>query len=434
MKNALQTTTFLILALFTTLLLARPTAANTDSRVIVSVIDSGINPYHDFFNAGGEIYANSAPSSVTPAILSELGIDSNHILTLTRTGDFSADFAADQALWSQVNAGELYWFAGTNVLAISFAPGSRIIMPDDSGDTHGVGTSAAVLRANPEAIMLFVEGISDTSEAYAFNHPAVDIVSTSYGLPGSLPVPDHINNSFVGVVEQGKLHFGAADNSPATAPQDGTAGPWWSIGVAGFEEHSSEGRQLSSGTLMDFVGDFTQTLPYCADCESGQQSGVGGTSFATPRSAGTASKILLETRRALGHTGGIDTNGTPTMAAGNGQSVTNWQLRRAMEEAAYFPSVYDYDLIGGLLDMAAPVLDPVPWATVGWGVITPDTEHEVVEQALAQLGIAGTVTRTKDFATCQFMSVLMQARKAYWDTIVVPSESWMSFDDSYISC
>ena len=105
-------------------------------------------------------------------------------------------------------------------------------------------------------------------------------------------------------VKRGKVHFGAAANDPTYSSLDQTSGPWWSIGIAGYEEGSSNGRSMTSGTLPDFVGDFTQELPYCRSCEEGLES-VGGTSFATPRSAGTFSKILLEARRSLDHEGGI---------------------------------------------------------------------------------------------------------------------------------
>ncbi len=407
-------------------------------RTTVAVIDSAINPYHTFFNVGGEAYTTQAPSSVTPEVLAAFGIDEAHILDLTRTGDFAADYAADKAaIWDQINPGELYWFRGTNIIAVSYDGGTRPILPDDSADTHGVGTSAAVVRANPEAIILFVEGITDEAETFAFNHPQVDIVSTSYGPIASIPLPYHIENSYVGVVRNGKLHFGAADNSPSTAVQDSTAGPWWSIGVAGFQEETTEGDQILSGSLADFAADFTQSLPYCFDCEAGYRS-VSGTSFATPRSAGTMSKILLETRRALGHSGGITSvNSTPVMAQGQGKVITNWQLRRALEEAAYYPTIYDYTAAGatGTFDRTSvPVLDPAPWAQVGWGVITPAAEHEVVSQSLAQLGIAGDVTRAKDPLACEYMTTLIQARHAYWDNIAIESESWLEQADPYIYC
>lgn len=403
-------------------------------RVTVAVIDSAINPYHEFFNAGGGPYTERPPSSVTPEVLAAFGIDESHVLRLTRTGNFAADYAADQAIWSGIRPGELYWFAGTNVIAVSFAPGTRPILPDDAGDTHGVGTTSAVLRANPDAIVLFVEGITAAAETFTMNHPEVDIVTTSYGPIGSIPIPEHLTSSYTGVVRNGKLHFGAADNSPSTSMQDATAGPWWSIGIAGFEEGSSEGRQILSGSFPDFVGDFYQEMPYCHDCESGLEWHAG-TSFATPRSAGTMSKILLEVRRALGHAGGIrDAGGTPVMAQSATRTVTNWELRRALEEAAYYPSVFDYDPVEGAIDQSVPVLDPTPWTQVGWGAITPDPEHRVIDEALAHLGLRGAPARFKDYGACQFQTAVIQSRHVYWDTLIVTSESWMQGYDPYLYC
>jgi subtilisin family serine protease len=420
----------------------------TGARVSVAVIDSAINPYHEFFNAGGEPYTAQAPSSVTPEVLAAFGIDAAHQIELTRTGNFEADYAADKArVWDKIKTGELYWFKGTNIIAASFDPGARPILPDDSGDTHGVGTSAAVVRANPEAIIVFLEGITEQAETFAFTHPQIDIVTTSYGPIGSIPLPYHLTSSYTGVVKNGKLHFGAADNSPSTAPQDSTAGPWWTIGIAGFQEATtgttptdpgSEGRQVLSGSLPDFVADFTQTLPYCHNCETGMQR-VSGTSFATPRSAGTMSKIVLETRRALRHIGGISqgADGKPVMAQGENKSITNWQFRRALENGAYYPSVYDYTVTttGTYNVTSVPVLDPAPWAQVGWGAITPDSQHQVVEQTLAHLGIRGQITRYKDYAACQFMTGLIQARHIYWDRVAFESESWFqTANDPYIYC
>ncbi|HEX8559511.1 MAG TPA: hypothetical protein VF668_15520 [Pyrinomonadaceae bacterium] len=424
-------------------------------RVVVADIDSGVNVYHSFFYAGGELYQRAAPSSVTPEVLAAFGIDAAHQIELTRTGDFAADYAADKArVWDGLRPGEPYWFKGSNVIAVSFVPGSRPVLPDDDADTHGFGTASAVLRANPEAIVLFVEGISDASEHYAFTHREVDVVTTSYGMPGSVPLPSavsggpytHLNDSFRGVVTMGKLHFGASDNSPALSPPDGTSGPWWSIGVAGFQEATaeggddpgSEGREVVSGSLPDFVADFTQRLPYCADCEAGGYSSVSGTSFATPRSAGTASRIILEARRALGHAGGMNYSrpGEPAMVVGaSGRRVNNWQVRRALEQAAYYPRQQDYKLTttaSGLTSL--PVLDPAPWATVGWGVITPAPEHQVVEQALAFLKVRGSVLKYKDQNACAFMTAQIQARHLFWDSWIDSQSNGYAGGDPYIYC
>ncbi len=426
-------------------------AAAAAPRVVVAVIDSGINPYHAFFHAGSPIYAaGNGPTSVTLDVLEEFGIPPQCVIELTRTGDFEADFAADisNGEWSKANFCEVVWFKGTNVLAKSFGAGTTVIMPDDEGDTHGVGTSASVLGANPEAIVLFLEGINDAAETFAFTHPAVDFVSTSYGAPGSLPLPGHITNSFSGTYEKGKLHFGACDNSPATCVQDGTGGPWWSIGIAGFEEvadnepgGSSGGRQSVSGNLIDFIADFTQTLPYCQACQDGYDDFVGGTSFATPRSAGTASKILLAARRAAGHLRGI-VPGTlpdnpPLMVSGGDLSITNWQLRRALEAAAWIPEFGDYDPLAGIQEFGPgyPIPPVAAASVIGWGVLTTADEAGVVEGALGFLGL-GSAPAAKDASYCQFQTGLIESRKLYWDFANVDSQTFMNAPspDPFVYC
>lgn len=398
------------------------------ARVVVADIDSGINPYHADYYRG--------PSEVTPAVLAEFpGIQT---ITLTRTGDLAADFATDRATWAAVELGRPYWFAGTNVIGISFDAETPTRIFADAGDEHGVGTSAAVLDANPEAVVLFVEGVNADSETYAFTHPAVDVVTTSYGIPGSPPVPFHLTASYEGAVERGKLHFGAADNSPALSPTDGTSGPWWSIGVAGFhetdhQEGGSGGRETLSGNLVDVVSDFTQTLPYCSDCESGRQS-VSGTSFATPRAAGTASKVLLEARRAAGHVGGpVVKPGIDSLIVAGSRPMTPWQLRRAFEEAAAYPALEAYDPTSAVVDDlgALPVNPVAPYAQVGWGVFAP----AAVDGALAQLGVRGTPAAPKPADACAVNNAGITARHAYWDSVAIGSESFgTAAGDPYLYC
>jgi hypothetical protein len=400
------------------------------SRVVVADVDSGVNPYH-------EAYFADSPSSVTPEVLAEFGIGADQVFTLTRTGDLAADFAADQAQWEALEPGTPYWFEGTNLLGISFdepAEGETLIFSDE-GDEHGTGTSSAVLDANPEAIVIMVEGVNADSETFAFTHPAVDIVTTSYGFPGSPPIPFHLENSYTGVVELGKLHYGASDNSPALSPPDGTSGPWWTVGVAGFHEDTSSGRENLSGNVVDVVSDFTQDLPYCSDCETGRES-VSGTSFATPRSAGTASKVLLEARRAADHTGGIVTGDGPALMVAGDQQLTNWQLRRAFEEAAHYPTLEAYDAESAALDDfgAAPVVEPAPYAQTGWGVFSPAEQYGVVDEALAQLGVTGEPREAKSAEACAFNTAAFELRKAYWDNVAVGSESFGGTQDPYLRC
>lgn len=411
--------------------------AKSPARVVVADIDSGVNPYHEAYYAGGGPYAGrKGPSSVTPALLKELGIGPSQVLALTRTGSFKDDFAADAAQWAKVKRGVPYWFKGTNLVGISFDTTGVPIL-SDAGDEHGIGTSSAVLNANPDAVVVMVEGISDKSETWAFTHPAVDMVTTSYGIPGSPPVPGHLAASYTGTVKKGKLHFGAADNSPAGSPPDGTSGPWWTIGVAGFHEDTSGGRETLSGNFVDVVADFTQTLPYCVACEKGTRS-VSGTSFSTPRTAGTASLVLLEARRKAGHVGGplVRPGLGSLMVAGKGRQLTPWQLRRAFEEAAAYPSTSDYKPADSVLEDtgAQPVAEQAPYVQTGWGVFSTRTQYRVVDEALAQLQVRGKVTRVKDDETCTYMTSQHDSRFAYWNRTNVGSESFMTSEDPYVAC
>ena len=421
--------------------------------VVVAVIDSGINPYHDFFHAGSPIYSgDSKPSSVTKPILEAFGIADRKEcwLALTRTGDFATDFLADADQWSAAEACDMLWFMGTNLLVRSFDPGAVKYFPDTEAvtETHGVGTSAAVLTAEPESVIVFLEGTVEAAETFAMNHAAIDIVNTSYGPIGSIPIPQNLGSSFDGTFTKGKLHFGACDNSPSTAVQDGTCGPWWSIGVAGMEETqdnepeaASNGRQPSSGTFPDFLSDFTQTLPYCGNCQKSYEDGVGGTSFATPRAAGTTANILLKVRRALDYLGAVYIgNDSPLMAAGvhNGEPITisNWELRRALELAAWVPNAYDPNAALAEFAPGVPINPVAPWAQIGWGALTPAAEAGVVANSLKLLGLEEGNGPTKSAGYCEFQNGLIAARKLYWDNVAIFSETFLAppNPDPYIYC
>ncbi|HLE96807.1 MAG TPA: S8 family serine peptidase, partial [Candidatus Thermoplasmatota archaeon] len=424
-----------------------------DSRVIVAVIDNGINPYHSYYYAGSPIYpASSPPSSVTPGVLAELGIDPDHQLQLSHTGNYAADKSADSAIWARIAADRqaLWWIKGTNVIVTSQGDSVGAVIETEPGEDtmeHGTGTTGAVLTANPQAIVMFVEsagvpivrdmtflGIGSPAEAFAFGHPAVDIISTSYGVPAGVPTLADTVGAYGGVVVGGKLHFSAAGNDPGPEPiTDSTAGPWWTMSVTGFEEGSSNGHTTLSGTGADFAADYTQDLPYCIQCESGIRL-VSGTSFSTPKAAGTASLILLEARRAAGHMGGIDLAETPpamVVDGVSGDTVTNWEMRRALEEAAVYAGIADWDPVEAVFDLGSqPILDPAPWAQIGWGILTPSPD--VVDETLRQL--AGNPTRSKPLEACAYMSGIHQADHVWWDVGDPESDSWLTTNDPYIHC
>lgn len=415
-----------------------PCNPNPEIRVIVADIDSAFNPYHQYFHAGSDIYKNCTPSSVTPEVLAALGVPPENVLELTRTGNIVKDKKADEAIWKRIRptinpaSPKLYWYKGTNVIAGSFDIEPHLI-PDVAKSPHGTGTAASVLAANPDAIIVFAETwnnlANDTSHDFAFLHKEVDIITTSYGfsVPSvGFPLPEAttFRNTYEAVVRLGKLHFSSGGNGSGSTPHRAGAGPWWSIGVSGNEEGSTDGDQQGvSGNFPDFVSDFTQDIPYCMDCEKGL-SYTPGTSFSTPRAAGVASKVLLEARRALGHTGGIRINadGTTVMAEGNGKTISNWQLRRALEEGAYAGyNVNDYDptvMADDPWPTSTPVVNQAGFLQIGWGDLTADPEKGVVAGALGVLGI-GTTPAAKPAAFCDFQTKVVEHRITYWSTIAL---------------
>ncbi len=435
-----------------TLAKATPCNANAEgARVVVAVIDSAFNPYHEFYHANSPIYPGCSPSSVTPEVLAEIGVPPGNIIELSRTGNIVKDKKADEAAWNKVRRGKPYWFKGTNLIGVSFATSNeKRLIPEAMKNPHGVGVTAAVLAANPDAVIVFTETwdnyANDDAAQYAFSHPAVDMVNSSYGycVPVvctlGFPSTSSVAHSYDGVVKLGKLHFQSSGNEPGITPIHGGQGSWWEIGVGGIEEFGSQGQTALARNLPDFVSDFTQELPYCQDCERGLEQGVAGTSFSSPRATGVASKILLEARRALNHSGGIriKPDGTTVMAEGGGPSVTNWQMRRALEVAAYADhGAADYDPTGE--GISIPINDAAPWLQVAWGELTTDPAKTVVAETLAQLGF-GTPARSKDMGFCEFQAANMRFRQNFWDAVaasgdgveVVPDPNPYLFCDSAV--
>ncbi len=408
-----------------------PTPTPSDEpQVVVAVIDSAINPYHEFY------YEEDV--RVTESMLEAFGVGAEHRFELTRDGTFAANVAADMdRVWNKIVRGQSYYFVGTNIIARSEA-GTDVtmpLMPTTTKSEHGVGTSSAVLKANPEAVVLFIETEgalgNDTAQEYAFTHPLVDVINTSYGyqdpvLGTPLPLPFSYTFSYDGVVENGKLFFCSAGNGNGVTALGGGPGPWWSIGVSGIEEYSSEGdTQVFSNNLADFVADYTQQLPYCMDCQAGENDYVPGTSFSSPQAAGVASRIILEARRLVGHAGGItEVDGKSVMASGKGFTISNWFVRRAMEQAARIPGLLDYDPIEGVFDLGSVPINPVaPWLQIGWGDLSYAPEHHVVDSALTHLNLlpAGegedAIAREKAPGFCEFQTALVDFRYEYWNMI-----------------
>ena len=362
---------------------------------VVAPIDTGINVYHDHF---------SMNDSYPQWLLDGLGV--NMVCDISKNGTWEERYQADkESCWDIIEAGDIVWFKGSRIIGTTPDDNTDIPILDDPNDGHGTAVTGAVLNANPEAVIFFVEGFSDAAVLAAANQPLVDIITTSFGPILSVPVPGIEDATKVAVVQNKKLHTGAADNTPSPAIQDSTAGPPWSIGVSGYAEEDDDQKETMSGSYPDIAADWTQILPNHDDIDGYHQT--SGTSFATPRTAGLLSKVLVNLRSEFGDfSSGADPEiRLGLMVNGTNFSLTNDDLRGALNLSAWYPSFSTWDPLSG----TTPISPVAPCTQVGWGVVNESNVLPIIEHLN---GSSPMPQRPFDVEAC--MEANQAIREAYW--------------------
>ena len=363
---------------------------------VVAPVDTGINVYHDHFRTN---------ETFPDWLIDGLGVTMT--CELTFEGTWQERYEADkESCWDTINSTDIVYFPGTKIIGTTPDDNTDIPILDDPSDGHGTAVTGAVLDANPDAIIFFVEGFSDAAVLAAANQPLVDIITTSFGPIGSIPVPGIEDATKVAVVQEKKIHTGAADNSPSPAVQDSTAGPPWSIGVSGYAEEGDDQKETMSGSYPDIAADWTQVLPNHDDIDGYHET--SGTSFATPRTAGLLSKIIQHLRSESGdYSSGAD----PELRGGflvNGVelNITQADIRDALNLSAWYPSFSTWDPLSG----TTPVSPVAPCTQLGWGVVNESNVEPIINH------LNGTSTqpnRPSDVTMC--METNQQIRESYWN-------------------
>jgi hypothetical protein len=362
---------------------------------VVAPIDTGINVYHNHFKMN---------ESYPEWLLDQLGV--NLVCQISTNGTWQERYDADKEnCWDIIVAGDIVWFKGTRIIGTSPDDDTDIPILDDPQDGHGTAVTGAVLNANPNAVIFFVEGFSDAAVLAAANQPLVDIITTSFGPILSVPVPGIEDATKVAVVENKKIHTGAADNSPSPAIQDSTAGPPWSIGISGYAEEDDDQKETMSGSYPDVAADWTQVLPNHDDIDGYHQT--SGTSFATPRTAGLLSKVLESLRNEFGDmsSGADPINRLGKLVNGTNFTVTNDELRDALNLSAWYPSFSTWDPLSG----TTPVSPILPCTQLGWGVVNKSNVIPIIEHLN---GTSQIPQRPSDVVMC--METNQAIREAYW--------------------
>ena len=389
----------------------QPLSTNWRPYSVVAPIDTGINVYHDHFRTN-ETYPDW--------LLDGLGVTKT--CTPTFNGTWQERFDSDKEnCWDTITTSDIVYFKGTKIIGTSPDGNTDVHILDDPSDGHGTAVTGAVLDANPDAVIFFVEGFSTAAVLAAGNQPLVDIVTTSFGAIGSLPVPGIETGTYQTVVVNNKIHTGAADNTPSPAVQDATAGPPWSIGIAGYAEEGDDQKETMSGSYPDIAADWTQMLPNHDDVDGYHET--SGTSFATPRTAGILSFVLEHLREEAGDYGSgassEDRNGSLVHGvwpdsnpnAGAEVGITNAVVRDALNLSAWYPSFTTWDPSAGTM----PISPVAPCTQVGWGVVNMSNIPPMIKHLN---GTESIPDRPGDVVLC--MQINQEAREAYWG--VYPSE------------
>tara|TARA_B100002052_G_scaffold193141_1_gene176054 strand:- start:408 stop:1622 length:1215 start_codon:yes stop_codon:yes gene_type:complete len=363
---------------------------------VVAPIDTGINVYHNHF---------SMNESYPQWLLDQLGV--NKVCEISKNGTWEERYEADREdCWDVIGSDDIVWFKGSRIIGTTPDDNTDIPILDDPSDGHGTAVTGAVIDANPDAVIFFVEGFSDAAVLAAANQPLVDLITTSFGPILSVPVPGIEDATKVAVVEEKKIHTGAADNSPSPAIQDSTAGPPWSIGVSGYAEEDDDQKETMSGSYPDIAADWTQLLPNHDDIDGYHQT--SGTSFATPRTAGLLSKVLVSLRSEFGDfsSGADPVDRMGLMVNGSNFTLTNDDIRDALNLSAWYPSFSSWDPLSG----TTPISPVAPCTQVGWGVVNESNVLPIIEHLN---GSSSMAQRPFDVELC--MESNQEIREAYWN-------------------
>ena len=307
--------------------------------VVIAIVDSGINPYHQDFRAPEFVhhparYIEGYPKESEAFKLS---------LDVADSKGYEAARKADDLEWALTRAGELRWFPGTRIIGgISMGAGGTVEswaerkILDDQG--HGTGTASVAagrfFGSNPNALIVEVESLGEASETWATSQEWIDIVSNSWGNLANLPLGDPSmtktasdrGQSIVWSAGNGATNTNSstvfAPGGPVEDPckcktpdsdismTDPWSGPSWYITVGAVSPingqdhwwHSYPVDVSSFGSKWRAAGAFGVEIE--PDEENVETRDFGGTSCATPVTAGVLSRIILTAREILGDTRG----------------------------------------------------------------------------------------------------------------------------------
>ncbi|WP_111132374.1 S8/S53 family peptidase [Micromonospora deserti] len=295
-------------------------ATKTTPLTVIGIADTGINPYHLEFSArtypDPDVLALTRdftrhPSEYIPGYPK----DAKPLNITLGRGYFPPE---DGKVWSgntTIQAGRMYWVPGTKIIGAVDAGGSTGVTSSDDPhpilDDNGHGSGSASVSAGnrygycPTCLLVVVEALDESVVAQL---PWVDISSNSFGYVGGAPVGPVSNGQEVTkrAAERGQTTLFAAGNGvgnafdvPVSTWHSDQTGPDWNITV-GAIRRDNQRAIVGDGIPVHLSSWGDGNLPSACRTGTVGQCAFGGTSAATPYTAGVFGTVLSEVRAAVG--------------------------------------------------------------------------------------------------------------------------------------
>jgi hypothetical protein len=398
---------------------------------VIAFVDSGINPYHKDFRAPDFVHHPSEFIEGYPATAEALPLS----FELADTEGYAAARTVDdEEVLSSISRNKLYYFPGTRIIGgYSTTAGSRSTpappWPDRNiidENSHGTGVASVAagqyFGSNPNALIVMVEGLGDASLNWATSQPWIDIVSNSWGNIGGVPVGS--TTASRNAVRRGQTVAFAAGNGATNTNSYGACnanvntcvkpwindggpvpvedpckcktpdsnpsftspygGPSWLLTVGATSPINGQAHWWHSAPV-DVSSFGSKWRAASVDgVESTSNRDFGGTSCATPITAGVLSAVIDKAREVLGDTTGGQRPGQVVAAAAPGAvlpatgPLADGALTRAEAEAIVIKTTVHtpFDPAKAAWDYAIRPTTGTPYdyAIQGYGVVNRDSK------------------------------------------------------------
>lgn len=348
-----------------------------DDVVVVAVIDSGFNPYHWDFQAdlmpqaldedpSNDLPLDQDPSTWVPGFPAPSTFAGYEKLDLTETSghpDFVPDKLHDDdaSQWQKVkqstpDAIHLSWIPGTKVIgAVTFDATDGY-----ASGSHGVGTSSVSVGnlhgSCPHCLLVFVNGLGEDANRWVESQDWIDLQTNSWGFSSGVATRDRVyagsdTESQRAAVDRGQSIFFSAGNGVdgafvATNPTlfSSQEGPDWIVTVGAI---NPDGSSPGSGKPADIAGLGSDYPSAYGATNVTNGAGFGGTSNATPVTAGLYAEALHQLRQRMVGASRVQKDGVVSVGqlpCGEGRadcatadgSLTVHELREALFRSAIY--------------------------------------------------------------------------------------------------